>query len=95
MLGKRIIVLAQEPEDIPTDVKGLYRYIPYSPMFTDMQRMRTELALQLKALSEEPAEEMALMPMPGGGRSWVPTRVIFVDRHGTAWWCRTRAAGGG
>jgi len=80
LLGKRIIVLTQDPDDIPTDVKGLYRHIPYSPMYADMQRMRNELVLELKALSETPAEEMAPMPMPGGGRSSVPARIISVSR---------------
>jgi hypothetical protein len=65
LLGKRIIVLTQDPDDIPTDVKGRYRHIPYSPMYADMQRMRNELVLELKALSETPAEEMAPMPSPG------------------------------
>lgn len=81
LLGKRIVILTQRPEDIPTDVRGLYRYITYSPNYADIMRMRKELTLQLQALAQEPAEEMAPMPMPGGGRNSVPARVISVDRE--------------
>jgi predicted RNA-binding protein with RPS1 domain len=80
LLGKRTVLLTQEADDVPTDIKGLYRYIPYSPNYADMQRMRNELALELKALSEAPAEEMAPMPMPGGSRSSMPARVISVSQ---------------
>jgi small subunit ribosomal protein S1 len=81
LLGKRIVLLTQRPEDIPSDVRGLYRYIIYSANYADIMRLRTELTLQLKALSQEPAEEMAPMPMPGGGRNSVPARIISIDRE--------------
>ncbi|WP_028804786.1 S1 RNA-binding domain-containing protein [Streptomyces sp. 142MFCol3.1] len=80
LLGKRTVLLTQEADDVPTDIKGLFRYIPYSPNYADMQRMRNELALELRALSEAPAEEMAPMPMPGGSRSSMPARVISVSQ---------------
>lgn len=80
LLGKRIVILTQRPDDIPTDVRGLYRYITYSANYADIMRMRHELTLQLQALSQEPAEEMAPMPMPGGGRNSAPARVISIDR---------------
>ncbi|GGM76864.1 hypothetical protein ACFFX1_35780 [Dactylosporangium sucinum] len=81
LLGKRIVILTQRADDIPTDVRGLYRYITYSPNYADIMRMRNELTLQLRALSQEPAEEMAPMPMPGGGRNSAPARVISIDRE--------------
>lgn len=82
LLGKRIVVVTQEPEDIPTDVRGLYRYIGYQDSFKDLRRFREELALQLKALREQPAEEMALLPMPtAGSMTASPARVILADRE--------------
>src|SRR3569833_2734148 len=77
LLGKRIVLLTQDAEDIPSDVRGLYRYITYSDKSRDMRRMREELALQLKAMREEAAEEMAPMPMPGGAMASVAVLVFF------------------
>lgn len=73
-LGKRIVALTQNPEDIPSDVRGLNRYIQYSQRFTDIERMKHELTLQLEALRDEPADERAPMPyivMGGGGMTTV------------------------
>ncbi|MGV9364245.1 hypothetical protein [Amycolatopsis sp. NPDC003731] len=80
LLGKRIVLLTQDAEDIPSDVRGLYRYITYSDKSRDMRRMREELALQLKAMREEAAEEMAPMPMPGGAMTSVAAKVIHADQ---------------
>lgn len=81
LLGKRVVVLTQDPDDIPTDVRGLYKYIIYSDRAAATRHMRQELAQELKALSKEPSEEMALMPMPTPwGRNSVSARVIFADR---------------
>ena len=77
LLGKRVILLTQDPDDIPTDVRGLYRYTEYSQNFKHMRRMREDLALNLKEMSQEPAEEMALMPMMPmvrGSMTSVPAR---------------------
>jgi small subunit ribosomal protein S1 len=63
-LGKRVIALTQDEDDIPSDVRGLNRFILYTQYFADMERMKRELTLQLEALREEPAEE------------WAPTRYI-------------------
>ena len=54
-LGKRIIALTQDEDDIPSDLRGLNRYIHYSQYFADMEQMKSELTLQLKALREEPS----------------------------------------
>jgi len=80
LIGKRMIYLAQDPEDIPSDVRGL-RYIQYSELYADMNQMREMLLAQLAAVREEPAQEMALIPMATGG-TVVPTRaqVISVSR---------------
>jgi small subunit ribosomal protein S1 len=81
-LGKRVVALAQDEADIPSDVRGLNRYIRYSQHFADIERMKRELALQLEALRDEPAEERAPMPYTGGGASAVPAAatVIAVER---------------
>ncbi|HEX4705479.1 MAG TPA: S1 RNA-binding domain-containing protein [Pseudonocardiaceae bacterium] len=79
LLGKRIVLITQEPEDIPTDVRGLYRYLTYSKDYQAMNHMRTELELQLKAVSKELAQEMAPMPMQNTSVTSVPARVIFAD----------------
>ncbi|MFX0576256.1 hypothetical protein [Nocardia nepalensis] len=79
VLGKRVVVLTQDPEDVPTDVRGIYRFTEYGESYKAMKRLREELALQLKTMREQPAEEMALMPMPmpdGGSMTSVPARVI-------------------
>lgn len=84
LLRKRIIVLTQNPEDIPTDVRGLYRYISYSKDYKDMHRLREELAMNLIAVSKEPAEEIALMPTPTrgmGSMTSAPAKVIHAEKE--------------
>lgn len=80
MLNKRTVVITQESNDIPSDIRGLYRYISYSQNYQDMQMLRKELALQLTALRQEPADEMAPMPMPGGSTTSVKAKVINADK---------------
>lgn len=81
-LGKRVIALTQDPEDIPSDVRGLNRYIRYSQHFTDIERMKKELALQLEALRDEPADERAPMPYSSGGMTTtpVPATITAINR---------------
>lgn len=78
VLGKRIIILTQHEEDIPTDVRGLYRYIKYSENFLDVQHMTKELHRQLEAIRKEPADEKMLSPMVGGIDP-APAVVIALD----------------
>ncbi|MEV6012316.1 hypothetical protein AB0M29_36620 [Streptomyces sp. NPDC051976] len=63
ILGKRMIILAHDLDDVPSDVRGLYHVILFSSYWTDMQRMTDELKKQLIAISDEPVTEMALIPM--------------------------------
>lgn len=82
-LGKRVIAVTQDEQDIPVDVRGLNRYIRYSQHFADIERMKRELTLQLEALREEPAEERGPTPyIGGGGMSAVPAPagIISVNR---------------
>jgi small subunit ribosomal protein S1 len=71
-LGKRVIALTQDEDDIPSDVRGLNRFILYTQHFADMERMKHELTLQLEALREETPEERAPMPYHIGEMSAVP-----------------------
>lgn len=78
VLGKRIIILTQHEQDIPTDVRGLYRHIRYSENFLDVQHMTKELHRQLEAILQEPADEKMLSPMVGGIDP-APAVVIALD----------------
>ncbi len=80
-LGKRIVVLAQDPEDIPSDVRGHFRHIPYGNDWKSMQRLRDELSKELPATMEQPSTEMILMPMHIGGVNPVPGEVVIADRE--------------
>jgi len=80
LIGKPMIYLTQDPDDIPSDVRGRLRYIKYSPNFADVKRMRRELALQLDAIRKESHTEMAIVPMTTGGTEPAPTRVISVQQ---------------
>jgi small subunit ribosomal protein S1 len=80
-LGKRIIVLAQDPEDIPSDVRGHFRHIQYGNDWQSMQRLRDELSKELPAIMEQPSTEMILVPMHNGGTSPVPGEVFIADRE--------------
>jgi len=61
-LNKRVIALTQDENDIPSDVRGLNRYIRYTQHFADIERMKRELTLQLEALRDQPSEERAPTP---------------------------------
>lgn len=77
-LGKRVIALTQNPDDIPSDVRGLNRYIRYSQHFADIERMKRELTLQLEALRDEPAEERAPMPYSTTGMTTIAASANIV-----------------
>jgi small subunit ribosomal protein S1 len=79
-LGKRIVVLTQDPEDIPSDVRGHFRYIRYGNDWQSINRLQDELAKELPAAMEQPSTEMILMPMHNGGVNPVPGEVVIADR---------------
>ncbi|GAA2683467.1 MULTISPECIES: S1 RNA-binding domain-containing protein [Actinosynnema] len=81
MLNKRIVLITQNPDDIPTDIRGLYRYLTYSQNYQAIDQLKGELKLQLEALAKEPSDEMAPMPMPGGSTTLVKARVINADEE--------------
>ena len=73
MLGKRILVIVQDPDDIPSDVVGHYRYIQYNREYQSIDRLKSELRKEIPALLEQPVSEMSFVPLPGcGGRRRCP-----------------------
>ena len=74
-IGKKLVVITQDEKNIPTDLRGLYRYLPYSESFFDMQKLDNELSNQLVALREEPAEEMAAVAFDGYNITKAPGHV--------------------
>jgi small subunit ribosomal protein S1 len=79
-LGKRIVVLTQDPEDIPSDVRGHFRYIRYGNDWQSINRLQDELAKELPAAMDQPSTEMILMPMHNGGVNPVPGEVVIAGR---------------
>lgn len=81
LLGKRVIVLVQDAADIPTDIAGFHRYIPYSEQWGDVNRLKAELAQQLEAICREPSSERALIPMPAFSTESIPAHVAAIERE--------------
>jgi small subunit ribosomal protein S1 len=82
VLGKRIIVITQDPADIPSDVAGHFRYIKYAPDYKEIDHLLSELANEIPAALEQPSSEMYLVPMPGVGGTTtpVPGKVTHAER---------------
>lgn len=79
VLGKRMVIITMDPEDIPSDLRG-YRYIRYSASDSlSILQMVNELKATIKAVRTEPANEMVLTPMPGAGLEVTPARVVSVE----------------
>ncbi len=78
-LHKRMIVLAENLEHVPTDVRGQLRPIRYSFDWAGISKMREELTEQLRQVLQEPAAEMTLKPLEGAE----PGRAVVekVDRE--------------
>ncbi|HEY1214198.1 MAG TPA: S1 RNA-binding domain-containing protein, partial [Bryobacteraceae bacterium] len=79
-LGKRIVVLCQDEDDIPSDVKGHYKYIRYADDYQSVQRLREELAKEIPAILKQPSVEMSFQPLLGAEATPVPGRVIIADK---------------
>ena len=79
-IGKRAIFITQDEKNIPTDLRGMNRYLLYSESFFDMQKLDSELTQQLEALREEPAEEMAAVPYDGYNVIKAPAYVQAVEK---------------
>lgn len=81
LIGKRIIVITQDAEDIPSDVRGQYRHIEYHEDWQSVENLKTELVREVEASLRQPATEMILTPMAGGGTTPAPGKVIVADQE--------------
>lgn len=79
-LGKRIVVLCQDEADIPSDVRGHYKYIRYADDYQSVQRLREELAKEIPAILKQPSVEMSFQPLLGADTTPVPGTVSIVDK---------------
>jgi small subunit ribosomal protein S1 len=75
LLGKKLVPLTQCRQDMPSDLPGL-RYIHYSPLIMDQQRMETELTRQLGVLAAEQGGERRLVPLETSTIRPVAARVV-------------------
>jgi hypothetical protein len=80
MIGKRMIYLTQDLDDIPSDIRGRVRVIKYSDHYAAIDQMKIDLGLQLAAIRAEHSVEMALLPMASGGTDPVQARVVTVTK---------------
>ncbi|GAA3458689.1 S1 RNA-binding domain-containing protein [Saccharothrix longispora] len=80
MIGKRMIYLTQDEDDIPTDIRGRVRVIKYSDHYLAIDEMKLALANQLTSIRAERSVEMALLPMASGGTDPVQARVVTVTK---------------
>lgn len=82
VIGKRIIAITQNPDDIPSDVAGHLRYIQYGPNYDQIDHLMDELRKEIPAQLEQPQTEMYMVPMPGNGGTAtpVPGQVTHVER---------------
>lgn len=80
LLGKKLILLTQRKEDLPSDLPGL-RHILYSPLLMDQVRAENELGRQLKVLGLEQGGERRLVPLETGTIRPVTARVVSTARE--------------
>jgi small subunit ribosomal protein S1 len=68
VLGKKIVMISQDPEHVPSDYRG-HRILTYSLMWEEMEELKTSLVEQITALRDVPSQEQDLIrlwPVPGG-----------------------------
>ncbi|HEY6789804.1 MAG TPA: hypothetical protein VI365_21095 [Trebonia sp.] len=80
LLGKKLILLTQCKEDLPSDLPGL-RHIRYSPLLMDQLRAENELGKQLKVLALEQGGERRLVPLETSTIRPVTARVVSTARE--------------
>jgi small subunit ribosomal protein S1 len=80
-LGKRLIVVAQRLEDIPSDVRGHLRpvlWTPGDPM--GAPKLMQGLANELRAIREEAIIENTFVVLRGADTEPMPGRVVMVEK---------------
>ncbi|MDT3446726.1 hypothetical protein [Pseudofrankia sp. BMG5.37] len=80
VLGKQIIALVQDPEDIPSDVRGHFRYIQYGSDYQSIEHLKVELGKELPAALARKSTEMIIVPMHVGAETPVPGEVVIADK---------------
>lgn len=79
--GKHIIVLTQDPADIPSDVRGHYRYIEYADSMASSQKVVEELKREIPAVLEQPSNEMVFVPIASpSGEAPVEAKVLIAEK---------------
>lgn len=77
VIGKRILILTQDPNDVPTDLADYFQ-IRYSTEGVSLLQFTRELVKNLEAARQEPATEMELVPIKGTDKEPIRARVISV-----------------
>jgi hypothetical protein len=77
-LGKRMIVLTQNRDDVPTDLRGHVRPKVYSPDGMGLVELITELKQLLITAREEAVTENTFVPLRGAGTDPTPGTIIKV-----------------
>lgn len=77
VIWKTVVLLAQEDNDIPVDLRE-YAHIKYSTQGMGILQLTRELKKTLQAIRPEPKTEAGLYPLPGGGVEQVPAKVLTV-----------------
>ena len=80
-LGKRILIITQNPTDIPSDLQG-ERYLVYPSDMTviKVNQFLDDLVAQLRAMLNEPVEELEPRPMTGYSSSEISGTIVNVTK---------------
>jgi len=80
VIGKRVILLTMDPNDVPTDL-AQYVQVRYSNEGRDLIKFMRDLKENVRAARREPQSESGLYPLPGGGIEPVPANVVAVNER--------------
>jgi hypothetical protein len=80
-LGKRLVVLAQCLEDIPTDLRGLVRPILYQPAGLGVATLMEQLKDQLRIVRAETVTENMLVPLKDTRTESMPGVIVLVEKE--------------
>jgi small subunit ribosomal protein S1 len=64
-IKKRFVSITQFADDIPSDIRGMDRYLSYSSDAFQLRKFEKDLQAQIEALRQQPCEEMTLAPLFG------------------------------
>lgn len=78
VIGKRILILTMDPDDVPVDL-GHFVQIRYSKDGLGLVQLAQQLQRNLLAARNQPPAENMLLPLPLGGIEIVPAQVLSVS----------------